>query len=81
MKCCDYDESNFDSDELRSIESSSEDENNKIGYVRPPVITKKRRRLCHWFIQPQQKGKDKVGGRNGLCKYGGFQVNGEGVWH
>lgn len=44
MKEWDYSESDFDSDELRSIGSSSEDEKNKIGYVGPPVIAKKRRR-------------------------------------
>lgn len=33
----DSDESAFNNDELRSIGSSSEDENNKIGYVGPPI--------------------------------------------
>lgn len=42
MREWDYSESDFDSDELKSIGSSSEDENNKIGYVGPPVIAKKR---------------------------------------
>ncbi|XP_074341116.1 uncharacterized protein LOC141678662 [Apium graveolens] len=37
MATAPFEESDFDSDELRSIASSSEDENCKIGYVGPPV--------------------------------------------
>ena len=42
MKEWDYEESDFNFDELRSISSSSEDENSKIGSVGPPMITKKK---------------------------------------
>ncbi|KAK1372901.1 hypothetical protein POM88_029094 [Heracleum sosnowskyi] len=41
MATAPFQESDFDYDELRSIASSSEDENYKIGYIGPPVVSKK----------------------------------------
>ena len=59
MREWDYSESDFDSDELRSIGSSSEDENNKIGYVGPPVIRNKRRRQVVGMTSLNRKGRIK----------------------
>ncbi|XP_063946815.1 uncharacterized protein LOC135151687 [Daucus carota subsp. sativus] len=39
-----FQESDFESDELMSIDSSSEDENRESGYIGPPVVTVKKRR-------------------------------------
>ena len=42
-----FEEDEFDSDELRSVDSSSEDENQKIGYIGPVTIKRKVRRKVH----------------------------------
>ncbi|KAL8098301.1 hypothetical protein AgCh_031170 [Apium graveolens] len=47
--CIDSDESAFNSEELRSTNSSSEDENSKISYVGPPVKKMRKNKLSRVY--------------------------------